>query len=352
MKNSEELGSSKGKVYSPGRFARLTDVSVPNELARFGETCESQPLQSDLGFKGIAENAYEGIVVNASVDGPYVYANRRAGDISGYTISELLQIGPQQLLPPNDYAQVKRIMEKRLRGREIPERYETGILHKDGKIVPVEMSGSKTLWNEKPAALILFRDITLRKKIEAERTALNQQLERRVREQTLELSEVALKLARNRDELEAHQAELERANKEVAQTNAALTVLARNIDKKCNELEKKIAHSISSKMFPLIEEMQNENIPERSRNKLELLSLYLRDLTPGASKSREVIVSLSSMELRIAMMIKKGFSTDEIARLLFISPHTVKTHRKTIRKKLNIQNNQINLYSYLNLKLS
>jgi DNA-binding CsgD family transcriptional regulator len=57
------------------------------------------------------------------------------------------------------------------------------------------------------------------------------------------------------------------------------------------------------------------------------------------------------MELRVAVMIKKGFSSEEIARLLHISPHTVKTHRKSIRRKLNLKNANINLASYLKLKL-
>jgi DNA-binding CsgD family transcriptional regulator len=92
-------------------------------------------------------------------------------------------------------------------------------------------------------------------------------------------------------------------------------------------------------------------MPERSRTKLEVLSAYLADLTPGVVKSRDVIISLSSMELRVAMMIKNGFKTDEIGRLLNISPHTVKTHRRSIRRKLRISNSSINLTSYLKFKL-
>jgi DNA-binding CsgD family transcriptional regulator len=81
------------------------------------------------------------------------------------------------------------------------------------------------------------------------------------------------------------------------------------------------------------------------------LAVYLNDLTPEMAKGHDIIISLSPMELRIAMMIKKGFSTDEIARLMCISPFTVKTHRRNIRKKLNIRNSDINLASYLKLKL-
>jgi DNA-binding CsgD family transcriptional regulator len=82
-----------------------------------------------------------------------------------------------------------------------------------------------------------------------------------------------------------------------------------------------------------------------------VLAAYLNDLTPKMAKGHNIIISLSSMELRVAMMIKKGFTTNEIAKLMCISPYTVKTHRRNIRKKLNIKNSDINLASYLKLKL-
>ena len=104
--------------------------------------------------------------------------------------------------------------------------------------------------------------------------------------------------------------------------------------------------------MPIIEEIQKDKIPEKSRVKVDVLTAYLNDLTPDAAKGHDIIISLSAMELRIAMMIKNGFSTDEIARLLHISPHTVKTHRRNIRKKLNIRNSNINLTSYLKFKLN
>ena len=103
--------------------------------------------------------------------------------------------------------------------------------------------------------------------------------------------------------------------------------------------------------MPIIEEMQKEKLPEKSRVKLDVLAAHLNDMTPEAAKGHDVIISLSAMELRVAMMIKNGFSTEEIARLLHISPHTVKTHRRSIRRKLNIRNSDINLASYLKFKL-
>jgi DNA-binding CsgD family transcriptional regulator len=197
----------------------------------------------------------------------------------------------------------------------------------------------------------VIRDITLRKRFEEALGKSHNDLERRVRERTNVLMEVTKKLEGKQKELIRHRLDLEKANKELFQTNTALSVLARNIDRKRDEVEKKIAQSISSQIMPLLEEIKYDNIPEKTRAKLDVLEAYLNDLTPKAVRGHDIIISLSAMELRVGMMIKNGFSSEEIARLMHISPHTVKTHRKSIRRKLNIKNADINLASYLKLKL-
>ena len=83
-----------------------------------------------------------------------------------------------------------------------------------------------------------------------------------------------------------------------------------------------------------------------------MLSALLTDLTPEGSKAHEVIAALSATELRVVLMIKKDFSSEQIAGLLNMSPHTIKTHRRSIRKKLGLQNSKVNLSSYLKLKFS
>jgi DNA-binding CsgD family transcriptional regulator len=59
------------------------------------------------------------------------------------------------------------------------------------------------------------------------------------------------------------------------------------------------------------------------------------------------MAALTPTELQVASMIKKGLPSRKIADRLYISLHTIKSHRRNIRKKLNIQNSGINLESYL-----
>jgi DNA-binding NarL/FixJ family response regulator len=48
-------------------------------------------------------------------------------------------------------------------------------------------------------------------------------------------------------------------------------------------------------------------------------------------------VVLSERELEVLTLIAKGLTTADIAEALFLSPHTVHSHRKRIFKKLNIR---------------
>lgn len=52
-------------------------------------------------------------------------------------------------------------------------------------------------------------------------------------------------------------------------------------------------------------------------------------------KHQSAFASLSKREIEILRHLALGFSSHEIAALLFISEETVKTHRKNIRNKLN-----------------
>lgn len=50
------------------------------------------------------------------------------------------------------------------------------------------------------------------------------------------------------------------------------------------------------------------------------------------------VVNLSSREIEIIKLVVNGFSNPEIAEKLFISEFTVKTHRKNIYQKTNVNN--------------
>lgn len=51
---------------------------------------------------------------------------------------------------------------------------------------------------------------------------------------------------------------------------------------------------------------------------------------------RDLLEELSHRELDVLKLIARGYSNDEIARTLFISPHTVKNHVSNIYRKMGM----------------
>ena len=69
-----------------------------------------------------------------------------------------------------------------------------------------------------------------------------------------------------------------------------------------------------------------------------ILEKVTHSCEPGSNCDHCQPVSLSEREVEIIKLIAEGFTTKDIAEKLFLSFHTVGTHRKNIFKKLSIRN--------------
>jgi len=174
----------------------------------------------------------------------------------------------------------------------------------------------------------------------------------------LHIQETELGYKKTRENLEQsqvdlldHKEKLEDLNRRLIQTNQALTVLAQNIAREREETEKRIVLKTRSLIIPIIERLQHDKNLKRYEAELIMLVKHLEDLTSGLAADTKIATSLSFSELRIASLIKNGLTTEEIAKHLHISPSTIKTHRKNIRRKLGINNRQQNLRNYLDSRL-
>ena len=148
-------------AYRPRRqhFAVVfTDITERMEM-------EAALRESECNFRAVAENADDGILI-ASEKGFYVYANRRASEITGYSIFEMIGMSYQNLTGPDQINSLCRIHENCLDGKFDSNPHETLIVKKDSSTVPVEVTSAKTLWKSQPATMVSIRDITLRKRLE------------------------------------------------------------------------------------------------------------------------------------------------------------------------------------------
>jgi len=172
-----------------------------------------------------------------------------------------------------------------------------------------------------------------------------------IQETELEYKKTRENLERSQADLLDHEEKLENLNRKLIETNKALTVLAQNIAREKEETEKRIVLKTRSLIIPIIESLQRDKNLRRYEAELSMLVSHLEDLTSGLAADIKIATSLSFTELRIASLIKNGLTTEEIANHLHISPSTVKTHRKHIRRKLGINNQEYNLRNYLESRL-
>ena len=135
---------------SSGNYRVRLPIGIEDELGQLARGYNDMVLSlknAEGNFKALAENANDAILL-ASGQGRVLYANRRAVELSGYTAGRLVDLPFSTFLP--------------LEGVGL-HAHETRMLHKDGNPVPVEISQAETVWQGKPASVVVIRDITERK---------------------------------------------------------------------------------------------------------------------------------------------------------------------------------------------
>jgi PAS domain S-box-containing protein len=151
--------------------------------------------ESEQNFRALAENANDGILIIAG-EGIHIYANKKAAEITGYTVSELVGSTIKDLAPPQEFEALKERYGKIIEGQDFPVQNEFEFVQKNGKAVPLEVTSARTMWQGEPADLVIFRDITERIQAEEALRTAHEELELRVEERTAELLEANKQLER------------------------------------------------------------------------------------------------------------------------------------------------------------
>jgi PAS domain S-box-containing protein len=191
------------------------------------------------------------------------------------------------------------------------------------------------------------RDITEQVQAEEALHEAHKKLENRVQKRSLQLKISAEELNAKQKELLNSKFELEQLNKELLETNKAISVLAKYIDKNREKTESSIARTINSNIMPFIDDLRRSKTLNNIQSKLDILVTNMRSLSSGLSGGQNLMDSLTPTEVRVATMIKNSMTSQAIAEELHVTLHTVNTHRRNIRKKLNVRNSDVNLVSYL-----
>ncbi len=276
---------------------------------------ENALKESVENFKALAENANDGILI-AVGEGDHVYANRRAAEITGYSIAELVEISLHKLVVPDEVEIVADRFKRRLKGEDVLGQYETLFVRKSSESFPVELSSARTDWEGQPASIVIVRDITNRKRAE----------------EAVRKSEVAL---------------VEKS-RHLEEVNVALRILLKQREADKADLEERLLANVKELVLPYVEKLKNSRLHSDQMTLVGILESNMKEIvSPFVTKLSSRFLSLTPTEIQVASLIKDGKSSKEIASLLHASENTVRSHRFHIRSKLGIKNKKVNLRSYL-----
>lgn len=282
--------------------------------------------ESHPAFKEIFDNANDAMLALHNDGVVLCYVNRSACEMTGYNFSELMNLGFKDLVHPEEIAKIDDRFEKQRKGVVLPGCYETRIVSKNGEVIPVEMTLTVSQGGNNELSFAILRDIRKEKHLE---------------------TEMSQSLHMLKEELVKNRSEWESLNRELVQTHQAMSVLAKNIDSKKVELEEKVNTTITSKIMPIVKELQTEKRIKRFWPEINSMAEYLNSITTKSELHLKTIGVLTETEMKIAAMVKNKMSTKEIASIMYISSETVKAHRKNIRRKLKIHNTKHKLSEYL-----
>lgn len=163
-------------------------------------------------------------------------------------------------------------------------------------------------------------DITRLKEAETELKRIQAELEHRVKERTVQLSE----------------------------SNIALTVLLKKREKDQTILAEQVLANTSNLVEPFFDRLCASGLNEQQQTLVDILRTNIQELTsPFASNFSSKLARFTPMEIQVASMIKQGKQSKEIAEIMNLSPGTINIHRKNIRKKLNLTHQKTNLQTLL-----
>ena len=145
------------------RNASLYEQAQSEIAAR--KRAEEALRESEQNFRDLVDNAPDGIII-ADEKGAHLFANRRAAEITGYSVDELQNITIREMTLPEELDMYRERYRERIEGKPVPRQYERLIVRKDGTTVLTELTTTTTIWKGKACGMAIVRDITERKRAE------------------------------------------------------------------------------------------------------------------------------------------------------------------------------------------
>jgi diguanylate cyclase (GGDEF)-like protein/PAS domain S-box-containing protein len=160
----EKVGNKITLHSASAEFNEL--ASVFNGMLTTISRQKEQILESEEKYRDLVENAAVGILID-DVDGNVVYFNDKFSRLFGYKQNEFAKLKPEDYIFPEDLKIIREYHRRRISGEDAPSRYEIRGIHKNKKLINLEVY---TILLKKNGKIIGTRnyimDITERKRVE------------------------------------------------------------------------------------------------------------------------------------------------------------------------------------------
>ncbi len=142
--------------------------------------------------------------------------------------------------------------------------------------------------------------------------------------------------------------ELQLKEEAYRQRNIALNELLDQHGKEKHRIAAQVQENIDKIVMPLIYDLEGQLSESVHSGTIRLLRQNLSEITaPFISNLSRNYSSLTLRELQICDMIRNNISSKEIGEILHIAPATVHHHRESIRRKLKLKGQKVNLAAWL-----
>ena len=270
---------------------------------------EDEILRNQL----ILQTALNGFFI-ADMKGHIKEANLAAARITGYELQDLLGMNLRDI-DGCIMADARRGDRKSNRSR-FNERFERTCRKKNGELIDIEVSQNFLEINNEKFYFYFFSDISKRNRALAE------------------LSEREKQLAEQSQNIE--------------EANVALRVLLKRVETDKKALEEDVLFNIKDLVFPYLDKLKKTGVNALQASYLNVITTNLKDVISSfPSHLSNQYSELTPSEIQIANLVKQGKSSKEVSEILGLSPRTIETHRRNMRKKLGIRSHGTNLRTYL-----
>lgn len=141
---------------------------------------------------------------------------------------------------------------------------------------------------------------------------------------------------------------LEAEQKRLEELNITLRTVLSNIHADQANMREELSKNVRRVLMPALDRMAREQDAQARKGVIELVRNDLVSTLSGGEDDVDAGLSkLTLAELKVCRLVRAGHSSKEVAELLNISPDTVQTHRRNIRRKLGLRGRDTQLSVHL-----